>query len=299
MPRSLISKWRRVATSGKTCDGRTINPQDLLDIAESYDPSVYTAVIWCEHIRYLGNFGSVAQVKAKEVERGKVGLFAKLQPNMRLLEINQRAQKLFTSVEIEPSFADTGKPYLRGLAITDEPASLGTEALHFSRRASTGNHFGSLEPLGDLGPLKSLGDLEVSEEPDDASNSLFGRLFKSRLPNAQANPLSPKLEKYSMNPEKAEAFAAAVEKICSLVVSIENIAQREPSPDASEKEYSKPAEGGAKAISRDSVTLEQLKELEVKHDKLRAEFTTAMNQGRGNYVPNTLGAVTEEMEPLF
>ena len=51
MPRSLVSDWKRVATSGKTADGRTIDPQDLRDIAATYNPDTYTAVIWFEHIR--------------------------------------------------------------------------------------------------------------------------------------------------------------------------------------------------------------------------------------------------------
>ncbi|PNB14442.1 GPO family capsid scaffolding protein, partial [Pseudomonas sp. DP16D-E2] len=66
-------------------------------------------------------------------------------------------QKLFTSIEIQPEFADTGKPYLRGLAITDDPASLGTQPLHFSRRAETGNYFAPVEALDELLP-PALGD---------------------------------------------------------------------------------------------------------------------------------------------
>ena len=36
MPRSLVSFWKRVATSGPTVDGRVILPQELRDIAEPY-----------------------------------------------------------------------------------------------------------------------------------------------------------------------------------------------------------------------------------------------------------------------
>ena len=46
MPRSLVSYWKRVATSGPTVDGRVILPQELRDIADTYKPSLYTAVIW-------------------------------------------------------------------------------------------------------------------------------------------------------------------------------------------------------------------------------------------------------------
>ncbi|WP_122324949.1 GPO family capsid scaffolding protein [Pseudomonas coronafaciens] len=43
MPRSLVSFWKRVATSGPTVDGRVITPQELRDIAETYSTATYTA----------------------------------------------------------------------------------------------------------------------------------------------------------------------------------------------------------------------------------------------------------------
>lgn len=216
MPRSLISDWKRVATSGKTVDGRTIEPEDLRDMATSYDPATYTAVIWYEHIRYMGNFGTVTELKAESADNGKVALFAKLQPNERLLQINKEEQKLFTSIEIEPNFADSGKPYLAGLAITDQPASLGTEALHFSRRASSGNHFGSLEPLGDL-------NLADADEPVlSFFTRLFSQLgFKDGLAPvaALATLPTPAQENDLMDPKTAEAFAAAVDKLGTVATS--------------------------------------------------------------------------------
>jgi hypothetical protein len=40
-------------------------------------------------------------------------------------------------MEVNTSFADTGKAYLVGLAATDDPASLGTEMLQFSASAKS------------------------------------------------------------------------------------------------------------------------------------------------------------------
>jgi len=48
------------------------------------------------------------------------------------VKINQAGQKVYTSVEIDPKFADTGEAYLVGLAVTDSPASTGTSRLSFS-----------------------------------------------------------------------------------------------------------------------------------------------------------------------
>lgn len=267
MPRTLVSDWKRVATSGKTADGRTIDPQDLRDMANAYDPAIYTAVIWFEHIRYMGNFGSVVEVKAEDLDGGKVALFAKLSPNDRLLQLNKEAQKLFTSIEIQPEFADTGKPYLRGLAITDDPASLGTEPLHFSRRADTGNYFASVEPLGDLCP------------PDPGDESALN--FVTRLFNQLSGKHTPKHETPVMDPKTAEAFAAAVDKLDSVATRLEQVA---PAPAESQKP---------------DVTAEQFNSLKASLEKLHDTFNTALNQGTGHVIPHSTGPVTEELEPVY
>src|SRR5690606_38778722 len=58
-------------------------------------------------------------------------------PNDSLLALNKKGQKIYSSMEIQPKFSDTGKAYLVGLALTDSPASLGTEALEFSAQHGT------------------------------------------------------------------------------------------------------------------------------------------------------------------
>lgn len=140
------SKWTRIAVEGATTDGRTIERSWLEDIASQYNPATYGARINCEHIKGIapespfGAYGDVLAVKAEEVEidgKQKLALYAQLQPNEALLALNKKGQKVFTSIEVQPKFADTGKAYLIGLAITDSPASLGTEALEFSAKHGT------------------------------------------------------------------------------------------------------------------------------------------------------------------
>ena len=136
------SKWFVVATEGATTDGRTIQRNWISEMAESYDPkNTYGARINLDHIKFLiylpelANshcFGDVLAVKAEEREDGKLQLLAKLQPTDALIALNKDGQKIYTSVEIDTNFADTGKAYLVGLAVTDNPASLGTEMLAFS-----------------------------------------------------------------------------------------------------------------------------------------------------------------------
>lgn len=129
---ALLSKWFKVATANETIDGRKIEESWLQDIAETYDRSEYTASIFREHIPWLGNFGVVHSVKTAPDKKGRLCLFARVEPNQRLLELNKNGQALFTSISIVPDFAGTGKHYLGHLAITDTPASLGTEQLAFS-----------------------------------------------------------------------------------------------------------------------------------------------------------------------
>lgn len=136
------SKWVVVATEGATTDGRTIQRNWISEMAESYDPkNTYGARINLDHIKFsiylpeLANshcFGDVLAVKYEEREDGKLQLLAELQPTDALIALNKEGQKVYTSVEIDTNFADTGKAYLVGLAVTDNPASLGTEMLSFS-----------------------------------------------------------------------------------------------------------------------------------------------------------------------
>lgn len=295
MPRTLVSDWKRVATSGKTADGRDIDPQDLRDIAQAYDPATYTAVIWFEHIRYMGNFGSVTEVKAEDLDDGKVRLFARLAPNDRLLGLNKEAQKLFTSIEIQPEFSDTGKPYLVGLAVTDSPASLGTEPLHFSKRAGDGNHFGSLEPLGDLTP---------TDVGDESALSFFARLFSQM--GLKESPAPLKTETPSMDPKTTEAFAAAVDKLSTVATSLEKsattFATQKPetpaAPEKTEKTEHAPVTEPAPAPAA-GLNAEQFNTLKGSLDKLTESFNTALNQGKGKDVPNTTGTVTDEPEPVY
>lgn len=139
-----MSKFFRVAVEGATADGRTIERQQLIEMAASYNPATYAARVNMEHIRGITAdkpfraLGDVMALKTEEIELDLAGnkekrlaLFAQITPNDDLLAINAADQKRYTSIEINPNFAATGKAYLMGLAVTDSPASLGTEFIQF------------------------------------------------------------------------------------------------------------------------------------------------------------------------
>ncbi|NNC24272.1 GPO family capsid scaffolding protein [Salinisphaera sp. USBA-960] len=130
--------YKRIATEGNTTDGRTITRDWLTQAAEDYDPSVYSARIWMEHMRGMfadGPFpalGDVNALKTRDNADGKLELYADLDPTDQLKAMNKNRQKIFTSMELDHDFAGSGRAYLVGVGVTDTPASLGTEMLKFS-----------------------------------------------------------------------------------------------------------------------------------------------------------------------
>lgn len=188
------SKWFRVAVEGATTDGREIKKSWIQEMAEQYDPNTYGARLNCEHIKTFmpkgdfGAYGDVLALKAEEVEidgKQKLALFAQIKPTDSLVELNKAGQKIYTSIEVNPEFADTGKAYLMALAVTDNPASLGTEALSFSAKNGTLASRKSAE--GTLFTAAELVTLDFEEEKDSAIDelkakvsALFSRMQKTQ-----------------------------------------------------------------------------------------------------------------------
>lgn len=141
-----VSKFFRIGVEGDTCDGRIISASDIQEMADTFDPRVYGCRINLEHIKSVfpdspfKRYGDVVELKAEKIEddsalNGKLALFAKISPSDDLVAMNKALQKVYTSMEIAPNFSNSGKCYLVGLAVTDDPASLGTEYLEFCRNA--------------------------------------------------------------------------------------------------------------------------------------------------------------------
>lgn len=173
------AKFKRVAVAGQTTDGRIIAPEWLTQAAKNYNQEKYGARVNLEHFRSLypdsafRAYGDVRSVYAEEVEINgemKMALFAEIDPTDDLIKLTKARQKVYTSIELDLDFAGTGEAYLVGLAVTDSPASLGTEYLQFcagageksplaSRKQKPANLFSSaieteieLSDEGDKGP---------------------------------------------------------------------------------------------------------------------------------------------------
>ena len=132
----------RVAVSGSTVDGREISPVHLREAAENFNPDVYAARVNVEH--YLSPYpssdfcamGDVTALSTEDITEGplagRTALYAEIEPTERMKQLVADGKKIYSSIELHPQFSVNGRAYLVGLAMTDTPASLGTERLKFT-----------------------------------------------------------------------------------------------------------------------------------------------------------------------
>ncbi|MGF1804176.1 GPO family capsid scaffolding protein [Aliivibrio sifiae] len=216
-----------ILSAGKTVDGREISQQVIDDIAETYNPKTYNARINEEHWSWSEKFGSVLSVE-KRADK----LFAILKPNSRLLNTIEKGQLLHTSCEYIENFSDSGKAYLTGLALTDEPASLGTTEIHLSTKdkgegkiyLSSGATIGK-ELLGEEEPTK----------PEDIK--LLARIKQWLCSNNEPTEIIEVDGDIDMNEELKEVLQAQTGLITALsaqVISL-NATVKEALPQAPEK----------------------------------------------------------------
>lgn len=178
--KKFISAFIRIAKEGLTIDGREITAEQIAQMAASYAPAKYGARIWIEHFRSLlpdGAFPALGDVIALKTDKdtdGKLLLLAQLRPNDKLMSLNKENQKVFTSIEMDPNFAGSGQAYLVGLAVTDSPASLGTEMLTFSQKHRAEFSDADKVPTNHFSPAIEAGALDFTEEntPDPAPSLL-------------------------------------------------------------------------------------------------------------------------------
>ncbi|AZD52221.1 Phage capsid scaffolding protein [Pseudomonas chlororaphis subsp. aurantiaca] len=301
MPRSLVSYWKRVATSGPTVDGREILPQELRECAETYDPALYTAVIWCEHERWFGCFGTVYALRliegTEDLESGQVALEAQLKPNDKLLRLNDAGEKLFSSVEIRPNFRGRGKAYMTGMAVTDEPASTGTQELYFSSRTSRDAYYAASVELGsfhDNEPKGELGKLT-------ALLTGFFKRFSVEAP-ATDTPTPPTESKPPMDEATATALKALLEQLLVVAAGIQAVI--EPAAEDAPEPDQDLIDDVSAAVDEIVTTAEEEREYRRKGGNsnkavlaalagLQKEFSVLKNTTTGRQLPRNSGPVTQ------
>jgi len=261
MARNLKTGWVIVATSGETTDGRKIEKKWLEDMAANYSERLYSAKIWPNHERYYGSQGKVLALKvepaADPLLKGEVHLMAILAPSDNLVYANQQGRLVHTSIEVLKNFANRGFYYLGGLAVTDNPASLGTTELQFSDSAEK-FHF-----QGD-----AL-DLSSAEE-----KGFFDFLRDKLSPNPEQDT--------EMNAEQFQALLAAQQQTAAAIATLGELfksAQPAPAPTTAPAPTNQPAP----EPSADFVSKKSFDELSEKLTKLTEQFEAA----KVNPVPGT------------
>lgn len=213
------SKWFRIAVEGATTDGRKILREWISQMAQNYNRDVYGARVNLEHIKgyspdsQFKRYGDVLALKAEEIKTGplagKLALFAQIEPTDELIQLNKTRQKVYSSIEVNPKFADTDAAYLVGLAVTDDPASLGTEFLEFSARASINPLASRKQSPDNLFTAAEEADIEFEDEStiDTAFSSMLDRITnlfknKSSLDSSKFAQLGSVIEQFATESTK-------------------------------------------------------------------------------------------------
>ncbi|MGB0894033.1 MAG: GPO family capsid scaffolding protein [Parashewanella sp.] len=288
----LTTEWIRVATEGETFQNVQMQRQWLVDIAETYNTNTYSARIWPDHRRWYGAWGDVLEVKTEEQD-GKLRLFVKLKPNSQLIQANEQDQKVFCSIEVDPNFAGTGKAYLYGIGVTDEPASLGAEKLKFSTSDERQRHaFGNPEQM----VMNCPTDDNDSEDDENglikAFTSFVKHFSKTTTPN---NPETKNpAEEEPMDKEQFNSLMAKIggieTKVNGLETKVENFSKElkaDPEPKTDPEPTPEPKD--------ESVSPEQFSKLETaitglvsKVDGMEKQFSVLSSE-TPNQEPDPVG----------
>lgn len=256
--KATTTDWRIVGVSGDTIDGRLINAQELEEMAAQYDPEIYGARINLEHVNFLlpdyaGGYGDVLELKTEPWHKdpSKTALLAKLAVMPALQKLWDEGKKIYTSMEIVRPFADTGKAYLAGLAITDTPASLGTTA-NFSRAAEQAGSQQTVFSAYRLLEETVMPQNQTADQPltEAGAESLFARLLAKFT-------TTHKLEQLETPPAQP-----AVEQPQDYSQTIAELRQ----------EYQTAGELVQKLLDKQEADGKAYNELAANHEKLRQEF---------------------------
>ncbi|HCO7495756.1 TPA: GPO family capsid scaffolding protein [Escherichia coli] len=179
----------RVAVSGSTVDGREISPVHLREAADNFNPDVYAARVNVEH--YLSpcpssEFSAMGDVTALSTEditegplAGRTALYAEIEPTERMKQLVADGKKIYSSIELHPQFSVNGRAYLVGLAMTDTPASLGTERLKFTAQqrqaVMTFNSIQGEAPL--ISEAIESEIIEMAEQRQEEGTQWFNRVM--------------------------------------------------------------------------------------------------------------------------
>lgn len=220
----------RVAVSGATVDGREIRPDHLRDAAASYSPDVYCARVNVEHYLSLypgsefGAMGDVTALSAEDITEGplagRTALYAEIEPSAQMKALTDAGKKVYSSIELHPQFALNGKAYVVGLAMTDTPASMGTERLKFAAQQrqqvhAFNNKQGESAMFSDAIEAEVI---ELAEQRGDEGKQWFSRVMSILTKNHKTDS-----EQFSQVREVVEGVATSQADLIDQVVELKSM----------------------------------------------------------------------------
>lgn len=270
MARNLKTGWVIAATSGSTIDGREIKKEWLEDIAKFYSEKLFCAKIWPDHERLFNSQGKVLAAKVEPATdpllQGEIHLMVILAPSDDLVYANQRGRLVHTSIEVLKNFANKGIFYLGGIAVTDQPASLGTTELQFSADSESDRFYISGSPV------------DLSSAKEEQEKSFFSFLRKPSPEPEQDTP---------MTAEQFQALLAAQQQTAAAIATLgEQFKTQQPAPAPTPAPVPAPIVPPAPEPSADFVSKKSFDELNEKFTKLNDAFEAA----KANAVPGTAPA---------
>lgn len=111
-------------------------------------------------------------LKTEKNDEGLTKLYARLSPALSLIYSNRNNQLLFASIEPDDEVLKSGKMYLKGLGVTNTPASTGTDRMRFSA-GQKNTIYGAPVPFVIDMVTERPGDKKMSDEKKPLWMSLF------------------------------------------------------------------------------------------------------------------------------
>ncbi|WHI46794.1 GPO family capsid scaffolding protein [Microbulbifer sp. VAAF005] len=283
MARNLKTGWVVLATSGSVVDGledgRTIEKQWLLDMAETYNTKIHTARIWPDHQRYWngGNVLALKTEEAKEPElKGEIQLYGIMAPNDSLISANRRGDYTHPSIEVGEDYRGTGKFFLKGLGVTDEPASAGVSELHFS--SNSGKKEKAIVFSGH--------QINVAESLQE-EKGLFSKIFNKEIQQEKYETQQQENNSMAFDDAQKSELREIISTEIKNAFSIQSAgSQGDAKPKGGEGD-----EGGApESDSEETVPMKKFKKLEGELEDLKTQFSAALNQEKpGTQAPEGTG----------
>lgn len=271
----MKSQFFRCFVAGSTIsDGRTITPEMIDQIVETFNAETYTPRINVEHMKGyspeppFNGYGSVIAVRAQDDEITVAGktekrraLYAQVDGNPQLVKLAKTDQKPFPSVELTPSYAGVDKIGMIGLAFTDSPASIATQRLQFSRHAPGSFHAHGADAVTlefDAAPADTAGIADAIRHGFATVAAMFSRSEpeKKEEPRPTPEAANDNFASFAtaIGDQMAIQLAAAIQPIADAQAKFRSdfdalTARLEKTPDTSFNRA--PATGGTGAVLTD------------------------------------------------